>query len=134
MAALVRKALERDGYAVDGADNGEDAVWLGTENAYDAIILDVMIPPPDGFEVCRRLRAAERWAPILLLTARDAIDDRVTGLDAGADDYLPKPFSFEELYAAPARLDATQRPGATRGVGGRGPAARSGGAHGDARR
>jgi two-component system OmpR family response regulator len=109
MAALVRKALERDGYAVDGADNGEDAVWLGTENPYDAIILDVMIPAPDGFEVCRRLRASECWAPILLLTARDAITDRVTGLDAGADDYLAKPFSFEELYA---RLRALTRRGA----------------------
>lgn len=117
MAALVRKALERDGYAVDGADNGQDAVWLGTENPYDAIILDVMIPPPDGFEVCRRLRTAECWAPILLLTARDAVGDRVTGLDAGADDYLPKPFSFEELYArlrahAPERVTA---PGGARG-------------------
>jgi two-component system OmpR family response regulator len=113
MAALVRKALERDGYAVDVTDNGQDAVWLGTENPYDAIILDVMIPPPDGFEVCRRLRAAERWAPILLLTARDAVTDRVTGLDAGADDYLPKPFSFEELYArlrALTRRSATTRP------------------------
>jgi len=113
MAALVRKALERDGYAVDGADNGADAVWLGTENPYDAIILDVMIPPPDGFEVCRRLRAADCWAPILLLTARDAVGDRVTGLDAGADDYLAKPFSFEELYArlrALTRRNASPRP------------------------
>ena len=87
MAGLLKRALEEEGYAVDVAGRGEDALWLGTENPYDAIILDVMIPPPDGFEVCRRLRAADRWAPILLLTARDAIDDRVTGLDAGADDY-----------------------------------------------
>jgi two-component system OmpR family response regulator len=106
MAALVRKALERDGYAVDVTDNGQDAVWLGSENPYDAIILDVMIPPPDGFEVTRRLRAAECWAPILLLTARDAVGDRVIGLDAGADDYLAKPFSLEELYA---RLRALTR-------------------------
>ena len=113
MAALVRKALERESYAVDVADNGDEAVWLGTENDYDAIVLDVMIPPPDGFEVCRRLRAAGRWAPILLLTARDAVGDRVAGLDAGADDSLPKPFSFEELYArlrALTRRTARERP------------------------
>jgi DNA-binding response OmpR family regulator len=113
MAALVRKALELEGYAVDTAATGTDAVWLGTENDYDAIVLDVMIPEPDGFEVCRRLRAEGRWAPILLLTARDSVDDRVVGLDAGADDYLPKPFSFAELYArlrALTRRAATERP------------------------
>lgn len=109
MASLVRRALEREGYAVDVASNGPDAIWHAIEHDYDAIVLDVMIPPPDGFEVCRRLRAAERWAPILLLTARDAIDDRVTGLDSGADDYLLKPFSIEELYA---RLRAVIRRGA----------------------
>jgi two-component system OmpR family response regulator len=108
MAALIRRALEREGYAVDVANTGQDAVWLGTENDYDAVVLDVMIPAPDGFEVCRQLRAAGRWAPILLLTARDGVDDRVTGLDAGADDYLPKPFSFAELYA---RLRALTRRG-----------------------
>jgi len=108
MAALLRRALERESYAVDIANNGEDAVWLGTENDYDAVVLDVMIPAPDGFEVCRRLRAAGRWAPIVLLTARDSVDDRVTGLDAGADDYLAKPFSFAELYA---RLRALTRRG-----------------------
>jgi two-component system OmpR family response regulator len=86
---------------------------MGTENEYDAIVLDVMIPEPDGFEVCRRLRAEGRWAPILLLTARDSVDDRVVGLDAGADDYIPKPFSFKELYArlrALTRRGAPQRP------------------------
>jgi two-component system OmpR family response regulator len=108
MAALIRRALEREGYAVDVANTGQDAVWLGTENDYDSVVLDVMIPAPDGFEVCRQLRAAGRWAPILLLTARDSVDDRVTGLDAGADDYLPKPFSFAELYA---RLRALTRRG-----------------------
>ncbi len=113
MAALVRKALELEGYSVDIAQNGTDAVWLATENEYDTIVLDVMIPEPDGFEVCRRLRADGRWAPILLLTARDSVDDRVVGLDAGADDYLAKPFSFDELYArlrALTRRGAPQRP------------------------
>jgi two-component system OmpR family response regulator len=113
MATLVRKALELEGYSVDVAMTGTDAVWMGTENEYDAIVLDVMIPEPDGFEVCRRLRADGRWAPILLLTARDSVDDRVVGLDAGADDYIPKPFSFKELYArlrALTRRGAPQRP------------------------
>jgi two-component system OmpR family response regulator len=113
MATLVRRALELEGYSVDTAATGTDAVWLGSENDYDAIVLDVMIPEPDGFEVCRRLRAGGRWAPILLLTARDSVDDRVVGLDAGADDYLPKPFSFAELYArlrALTRRAATERP------------------------
>ena len=113
MASLLRRGLEREGYAVDVADNGVDAVWSGTENDYDAIVLDVMLPPPDGFEVCRTLRARGRWAPILLLTARDAVADRVTGLDAGADDYLPKPFSFDELSArlrALTRRVSTERP------------------------
>jgi two-component system OmpR family response regulator len=109
MASLVRRALERDGYAVDVAPNGQEALWLGTENEYDAVVLDVMIPAPDGFEVCRELRARGRWAPVLLLTARDSVDDRVIGLDAGADDYLPKPFSFAELAA---RLRALTRRGA----------------------
>jgi two-component system OmpR family response regulator len=106
MASLLQRALEREGYAVDLAGNGVDAIWLATENDYDAIVLDVMIPPPDGFDVCRTLRERDRWAPVLLLTARDAVADRVTGLDAGADDYLPKPFSFEELSA---RLRALTR-------------------------
>jgi two-component system OmpR family response regulator len=99
MAGLLNRALAEEGYAVDVAGNGRDAVWLGTENDYDAVVLDVMLPDFDGFEVCRRLRAAGRWHPVLLLTARDAVSDRVAGLDAGADDYLTKPFSFAELYA-----------------------------------
>ncbi len=108
MASLVKRALERESYAVDVVGTGDDALWLATEQEYDAIVLDVMIPAPDGFEVCRRLRRAGRWAPVLLLTARDGVDDRVAGLDAGADDYLPKPFSFAELYA---RLRALTRRG-----------------------
>jgi two-component system OmpR family response regulator len=108
MASLVKRALERESYAVDVVGTGDDALWLATEHEYDAIVLDVMIPAPDGFEVCRRLRRAGRWAPVLLLTARDGVDDRVAGLDAGADDYLPKPFSFAELYA---RLRALTRRG-----------------------
>jgi two-component system OmpR family response regulator len=99
MATLLERGLREDGYAVDVASNGTDGLWLGTENDYDAIVLDVMLPGVDGFEVCRRLRAADRWAPVLLLTARDAVTDRVHGLDIGADDYLTKPFSFSELGA-----------------------------------
>ncbi len=113
MASLLQRALEREGYAVDLAGNGVDAIWLATENDYDAIVLDVMIPPPDGFNVCRTLRERERWAPVLLLTARDSVADRVTGLDAGADDYLPKPFSFDELSArlrALTRRTVSERP------------------------
>ena len=113
MASLLNRGLEREGYAVDIAANGEDALWAGRELPYDAVVLDAMIPPPDGFEVCRRLREAGRWMPIIMLTARDSIGDRVHGLDAGADDYLPKPFSFAELFArlrALLRRDAGERP------------------------
>jgi two-component system OmpR family response regulator len=108
MARLLQRGLKEEGYAVDVVDSGADAVWAGTENPYDAIVLDVMLPDVDGFEVCRRLRANDRWAPIVMLTARDAIIDRVTGLDVGADDYLVKPFSFSELLA---RLRALIRRG-----------------------
>ena len=113
MSRLLQAALQREGHAVDAVDNGKEALWMATECEYDAIVLDVMIPPPDGFEVCRTLRAQGRWAPILLLTARDGVKDRVNGLDAGADDYLPKPFSFEELAArlrALVRRPAAERP------------------------
>jgi two-component system, OmpR family, response regulator len=109
MAGLLKRALEEEGYAVDVAGRGEDALWLGTENPYDAIVLDLMLPDVDGFAVSRRLREAGRWSPILMLTARDAVADRVSGLDAGADDYLTKPFSFAELLA---RLRALMRRGA----------------------
>ena len=114
MSALLRKGLEREGYAVDVVGNGPDAVWMAGESAYDAIVLDVILeggadPALDGFDVCRTLRAADRWTPVLMVTARDAVDDRIQGLDAGADDYLPKPFSFAELLA---RLRALLRRGA----------------------
>jgi two-component system, OmpR family, response regulator len=99
MATLLERGLRDEGYAVDIATNGTDGLWMGTENDYDAIVLDVMLPEIDGFTVCRRLRASERWAPVLMLTARTAIEDRVGGLDVGADDYLVKPFSFAELAA-----------------------------------
>jgi two-component system, OmpR family, response regulator len=110
MAELLRRGLQEEGYAVDVAPTGAEGVWLGTENDYDAVVLDVMLPDGDGFEVCRRLRQADRWAPVMMLTARDAVPDRVAGLDAGADDYLTKPFSFQELFA---RVRALVR----RGVG-----------------
>jgi len=106
MASLIRRGLESDGYAVDVAENGEDALWLGTEWDYDAVVLDVGLPKIDGFEVCRRLRERGRWAPVLMLTVRDAVADRVEGLDSGADDYLTKPFEFAELLA---RLRALTR-------------------------
>ena len=113
MARLVKRALEEEGYAVDIAPNGTDGLWLATENAYGAVVLDVMLPDFDGFEVCRRLRQKEVWVPVIMLTARDSIDDRVRGLDAGADDYLVKPFSLAELAArlrALARRDDRARP------------------------
>jgi two-component system, OmpR family, response regulator len=113
MAALLRRGLQEDGFAVDVAATGEDGSWLGAENDYDVILLDVMLPDVDGFEVCRRLRAGARWAPILMLTARDGVQDRVAGLDAGADDYLTKPFSFDELLArvrALLRRGPSERP------------------------
>jgi two-component system OmpR family response regulator len=103
MARLLKKGLERQGYAIDVVGSGQDAVWMATENSYDAIVLDVILgagaAAMDGFEVCRRLRDASRWAPVLMVTARDAVRDRVRGLDVGADDYLTKPFSLDELLA-----------------------------------
>ena len=108
MASLLKRGLEEEGYAVDVASDGLTAVWMGTEQPYDAVVLDVMLPDMDGFGVSRKLREAGRWSPVLMLTARDAVDDRVAGLDAGADDYLTKPFSFVELLA---RLRALLRRG-----------------------
>ena len=99
MASLLRRGLTEEGYAVDVVANGIDAVWLASEETFDAIVLDVVLPDIDGFEVCRRLRRTGRWAPLIMLTARDDISDRVRGLDSGADDYLTKPFAFEELFA-----------------------------------
>ncbi len=109
MAGLLRRALEEEGYAVDVAGRADEGLWLGTENAYDAVVLDVLLPDGDGFSVCRGLRKAGRWSPVMMLTARDAVADRVAGLDAGADDYLTKPFSLAELMA---RLRALIRRGA----------------------
>jgi two-component system, OmpR family, response regulator len=99
LAGLLRRGLRREGMGVDLASTGEEALSRATATPYDLIVLDLMLPGVDGFEVCRRLRAQEVWAPTLMLTALDDVDDRVRGLDAGADDYLAKPFSFEELLA-----------------------------------
>jgi two-component system OmpR family response regulator len=120
MARLIRRGLQEDGFAVDLAKSGEDALWMAGSTPFDAVVLDVMLPGIDGFETCRRLREDDVWAPILMLTARDAIEDRVTGLDKGADDYLVKPFSFAELSArirALIRRGDPQRPTVLR-VGG----------------
>jgi two-component system OmpR family response regulator len=108
MAGLIRRGMREQGLAADVAIKGEDALWMAAATPYDAIVLDVMLPGIDGFETCRRLRAKGVWAPVLMLTARDAIEDRVAGLDTGADDYLTKPFSFVELLA---RLRALARRG-----------------------
>jgi two-component system OmpR family response regulator len=113
MAGLLRRGLAEEGHAVDVARTGDEALWMGEAVEYDAIVLDLMLPGLDGVELCRRWRADEVWSPVLMLTARDAVEDRVAGLDAGADDYLPKPFSFAELLArlrAVTRRGATQRP------------------------
>ena len=108
MAALIRRGLLEEGYAADVARTGEDALLRAGATEYDAILLDVMLPGTDGFEVCRTLRSEGVWSPVLMLTARDAVGDRISGLDSGADDYLTKPFSFAELLA---RLRALTRRG-----------------------
>src|SRR4051794_23894103 len=108
MASLIRRGLRSEGLAADVAIKGEDALWMAAATEYDAIVLDVMLPGIDGFEVARKLREEGVWAPILMLTARDSVEDRVQGLDTGADDYLVKPFSFAELSA---RLRALTRRG-----------------------
>jgi two-component system OmpR family response regulator len=108
MASLIRRGLREEGLAADVAIKGEDALWMAGATSYDAIVLDVMLPGIDGFETCRRLREEGVWAPVLMLTARDAVEDRVAGLDTGADDYLTKPFSFVELLA---RIRALARRG-----------------------
>jgi two-component system OmpR family response regulator len=99
MAGLLRRALRGEGLAADVAIRGEDALWMAAAGRYDAIVLDVMLPGIDGIETCRRLRADGVWTPVLMLTARGRLEDRVTGLDAGADDYLAKPFELPELMA-----------------------------------
>ena len=108
LLAVLCRRLRGAGYAVDGAATGAEAVRLTHQTAYDTIVLDLRLPDMDGLEVCRRVRAAGSGAPILILTARDGVPDRVDGLDAGADDYLAKPFAFEELFARVRAL--TRRP------------------------
>ena len=113
MAGLIRRGLVEEGLSADIALTGDDALWMAAATDYDAIVLDVMLPGTDGFAVCRRLREDGRWSPVIMLTARDAVEDRVSGLDAGADDYLTKPFSFAELLArlrALARRPPLERP------------------------
>jgi len=99
MASLLQRGLTENGNAVDIAARGEDALWMAGAHEYDAVVLDVMLPDLDGFATCDALRKAGVWSPVLMLTARDAVEDRVAGLDAGADDYLTKPFSIAELRA-----------------------------------
>jgi len=106
MAELLARGLREEGHAVDVAGRGEDALWMVRATPYDIVILDIMLPGLDGLETCRQMRASEVWTPVLILTARDAVSDRVAGLDTGADDYLVKPFSFSELVA---RLRALTR-------------------------
>jgi two-component system copper resistance phosphate regulon response regulator CusR len=113
VAGFLGRGLRDETYAVDIASDGEQAAYLASVNDYDLVILDVMLPRKDGYAVCRELRAAGSRVPILMLTARDAVDDRVHGLDAGADDYLVKPFDFKELLArlrALLRRSAALRP------------------------
>jgi two-component system OmpR family response regulator len=113
LAGVLSRGLRKEGLSADVTATGEDAIWMAASTPYDAVILDVMLPGIDGFETCRRLRSEAVWAPILMLTARDGIDDRVAGLDSGADDYLTKPFSLRELLArlrALMRRSAAERP------------------------
>ena len=108
VARFIGKGLKEQAYAVDVAEDGQGALYMAGVNSYDCVILDVMIPSPDGLEVCRTLRGDKSTLPILMLTARDTVDDKIAGLDAGADDYLAKPFEFGELLA---RLRALLRRG-----------------------
>jgi len=113
MAGLIRRGLSEEGYSADLAATGDDALWMAAATEYDAIVLDVLLPGTNGFDVCRELRRSGMWSPILMLTARDSVEDRVSGLDAGADDYLTKPFSFAELLArlrALGRRPPVERP------------------------
>jgi two-component system OmpR family response regulator len=113
MAGLIRRGLREEGYAADVTASGDDALWMAAATEYDAIVLDVLLPGKNGFDVCRELRRSGVWSPVLMLTARGSVDDRVAGLDAGADDYLTKPFSFVELLArlrALARRPPVERP------------------------
>jgi two-component system OmpR family response regulator len=115
LAALLKRGLGEEGHVVDIATTGDDAAWMARAVAYDAIVLDVMLPGRDGYAVCAELREAGIWSPVLMLTARDAVEDRVLGLDSGADDYLTKPFSFQELVAR-VRALARRAPAARLGI------------------
>ncbi len=108
LATLLARGLTEEGYAVDVTGSGSEALWYATENEYDVVLLDLGLSDGDGIEVCRTLRADDRWAPIIVVTARDDVQDRVTLLDLGADDYLTKPIVFEELVA---RIRAVVRRG-----------------------
>jgi two-component system OmpR family response regulator len=113
LASVLRRALVERGQVTDVAGRGEDALWMAEAHAYDAVVLDVMLPGIDGFDTCAALRERDIWVPVLMLTARDGVPDRVRGLDAGADDYLVKPFSLAELLArlrALVRRGAAERP------------------------
>ena len=113
MASVIGRSLTREGMVVDVAARGGDGLWMAQAVAYDAIVLDVMLPDMSGFDVCRQLRERDVWSPVLMLTARDAVADRVAGLDSGADDYLVKPFAIAELLArlrSLARRGAVERP------------------------
>src|SRR3989304_2466275 len=99
LAQVVRKGLGEEGHTVDVAPDGEEGLAMAMDSSHDVIVLDILLPGIDGFEVCRRLRAGRVDTPVLLLTALAAVEDRARGLDAGADDYLPKPFAFQELLA-----------------------------------
>src|SRR5438093_673757 len=113
LARALQRGLQREGYAVDVSRNGDEALLQTDVYDYDAVVLDVMLPGRDGFSICRAMRQREHWAPVLMLTARDDVSDRIQGLDAGADDYLVKPFDFGELLArlrALIRRGPTERP------------------------
>jgi two-component system OmpR family response regulator len=120
MAGVIARGLRQEGYAVDTAGTGDEALFQARVYDYDAIVLDLLLPGPGGLEVCRTLREEGRWAPVLMLTALDQVADRVSGLDAGADDYLVKPFSFGELLArlrALLRRRPRERPAVLRAAG-----------------
>jgi two-component system OmpR family response regulator len=108
LAALLQRGLREEGITADIAGSGADGLWQATEHPYDVVVLDVMLPDLHGLDVCRRIRAADRHTPVLMLTAVGSVPDRVAGLEAGADDYLVKPFAFDELLA---RLRALARRG-----------------------
>ena len=110
MAAVIRRSLAKEGLAADVAERGEEALGMAAAVDYDAIVLDVMLPGISGFETCRSMRERGVWAPVLMLTAREAVEDRVIGLDSGADDYLVKPFALAELHARLRSLARRGRP------------------------